>query len=262
MKCDYKAFWKSALNIVIPLVIFHLVSVICLVVYSQPIGMDMLITPYWTLWYLLSLFFWRLILQYSPARLIKSPVMYIFVAVVLSLLSGLIPHGRCLSITRTLSYYPFFLIGYYMKNGILPSKLRPRSVVLIVFGTLLCLLAYLGVYPEKMDLLLRGADRYGVDLIPAKLCILGISYIMSMFVFNLIKEQKILSLIGKDSLLYYLYHGLIIKFILVPLVLFCNLPLSIPFLLLYAACCIVFIWLLVRLRLFRWFANPLVKRTN
>lgn len=65
-------------------------------------------------WYLLSLVVWRLsssyLLKYSSRKIFVCSILVDFFAFIL------LAHGTFLSIGRTISFYPFFLLGYFMKD--------------------------------------------------------------------------------------------------------------------------------------------------
>jgi len=64
--------------------------------------------PYWVLWYLMSLLFWRLVLPFFAA--LKFPLL---IAVAISLLSGMADYvGRDWSLSRSLGFLPFFIAGH------------------------------------------------------------------------------------------------------------------------------------------------------
>lgn len=252
-------FWKGLLNIGIPLIIFQIINIILLLVSHQHVGLKMLVVPYWTLWYLLSLVFWKIMLQFSPKSLLSRPILYLSIAFVVSVVCGLMPMGRLLSIQRTFNFFPFFLYGYYMRQGNVPSK--PWSNYLSYgFMCLVLLLIALRLYPESSGLLLRGADHYNVSQIPSKVYLLICAFVISLSFFNVMKANKVLSVIGKDSLLYYLYHGIIIKFAVQPLVTHLGLPQSFPFMLIYCITIVSMIYVMSRVNVFKWLSNPLAKR--
>jgi fucose 4-O-acetylase-like acetyltransferase len=63
--------------------------------------------PPFHLWYLLSLFFWRVSLPYF--RLIKYPII---ISIIISLLAGCSSYvGHEFALSRTLSLFPFFVLG-------------------------------------------------------------------------------------------------------------------------------------------------------
>lgn len=153
------SFYKGIVKILIPLVFFQIVSLCLAYIFFDEIpGLSSLITPYWTLWYLLSLIFWRFILQFTPKRLINKPILYIFITFVLSLLGGLIDNGRVLSISRTLCFYPYFIIGYYIKNlkkgyPIVCNFPKNLLYLLVLFPLVFIVI---GWYPSNSYILVRS----------------------------------------------------------------------------------------------------------
>ncbi len=259
IKEDKSSFWKGLLNIGIPLIIFQVINTVLLLVFHQHVGLKMLVVPYWTLWYLFSLILWRIMLQFSPKSLLSKPTLYLSIAFAVSVVCGLMPMGRLLSIQRTLNFFPFFLYGYYMRQGNVPSK-PWNNYLSYVFMCLVLLLIAFRLYPESSGLLLRGADHYSISQIPSKVYLLICAFITSLSFFNVMKENKVISVIGKDSLLYYLYHGIIIRFAVQPLVQHFDLPQSFPFMLLYCIIIVLMIYVISRINAFRWFSNPLEKK--
>jgi fucose 4-O-acetylase-like acetyltransferase len=265
IKNDISVFWRGILNILVPLCVFQSVNIICIIILGGKIGIDMLFIPYWTLWYLLSLIFWRIMFQFSPNSLLKNMHLYILITLIVAVFSGLLPNGRVLSIQRTLNFYPFFLCGYYMnQKGMIQlviSKYKPFVVTSSVFigGSILALIL-LNLYPIDNMLLLRGADHYGFSLFPAKIYLLTCSFLLSIIFCNLfyliLNNCKVLSVVGRDSLFFYLYHGIIIKFAIKPIISHFGLPQSLPFMMLYCLIIIVMLYLMSKVKLFRWIANP------
>lgn len=128
---------------------------------------------------------------------------------------------------------------------------------LSVLAIFLCaLLVLLNVYPKDSGLLLRGAYHYGISRIPSKIFLLALSFITSISFFCLIKENRYLSEIGKDSMIYYLYHGIIIRFALKPIVQHLNFHQSFPFVILYCIIVMVLIYGISKIRICRWLCNP------
>ncbi len=112
----------------------------------------------------------------------------------------------------------------------------------------------IGYYYSRI--MLRGADHYTVSEIPIKIYYLLLSSVVSISVFNLVPVIKILSALGKYSMFYYLYHGLLIKFILQPLVTIFQLPHSFVFMLLYLLGVTGLLFIMRRIWLFRWLVFP------
>ena len=128
-KTDINCFWKGLFQIIFPLLVFHVLYVfISVVVFRNSFTLLYLCTPYWILWYLLSLVFWKIFIQFTPDWLLTKPYLYILIATLAALLCGLMHHGRILSIQRTINFYPFFLFGFYLKRGVFKIKLWPKYV--------------------------------------------------------------------------------------------------------------------------------------
>ena len=259
VKDNTKDFWKGLLNIVVPLCIFQVINIICILVISGQFDHLLLVTPYWTLWYMLSLAFWRIMLQYSPKGLLNNPVIYLPIAFILSILCGLIPDGRIMSIQRTVNFFPFFLIGYYINKRAMPQpdRMWNKFVSAGLIVTIIVLIT-VGFYPSNSSILLRGADQYTINDIPAKICMLVFAFVVSISVYNLRKESDMLAYIGRDSLLYYLYHGLIIKFVVHPMMSYLNLPETFP----YCIAVLVMIYVMGKIKVFRWLCNPFSKKAT
>jgi fucose 4-O-acetylase-like acetyltransferase len=169
-------------------------------------------TPYWILWYLLSLAGWRLLLPLF-ARLRYR----LALAVVLALAAGSAGDlGYYLSLSRTLVFFPLFLLGWqYHRDWRKWSQRRPVRVLAVVVLAGLLLLAdnWTGATPW-----LYGSIGYAgldVDLsagIGWRLLQLGAAILGSAAFLSLVSRRKLpVSRLGARSLPVYLLHGFLIK---------------------------------------------------
>lgn len=253
---DAKTMWRGVLRILVPLLIFHLLYCASNAhLYGSNYLTVLKSFPNSILWYLMSLIFWRIMLYYTPKALLKRPALYLSIALVVSVLCGLTYLGRPFSIQRTLNFYVFFLMGYYYRQGSLNRQWWHNNILhAAVAVVLLPLIFYL--YPRCGNVM-NGLDHYDLDGIPEKILILTCSIAMSMLVFNVMRDFKPLRSIGKESLFYYLYHFLIIKEILMPLVAAYRLPTTLPFVLLYSAAIVAMVFVMSKIPPFKWLADPL-----
>lgn len=243
-------------TIIKPLVVFQLINVIIISILRSNFSVSYFLIPHWTLWYLLSLVFWRIILKCTPDKLINTPYVYLGITFVAALLIGLfLPYGRILSIQRTISFLPFFLLGYYFRNNSIKQVLWGKFLSIFLLLTI-CLFNILGCYPSNASILLRGADPYNLSDLPAKIFLLLCTLVCVYSLWNLKCEIRSLAKIGEKSLLYYLYHGLIIQFLLVPLTQRLNLPTDMCCILIYLSTILFIIYQMSRISLFRWLVNP------
>lgn len=251
---------KEKLNVVTiikPLLVFQLINVLALSVVGHEFTYTYFLIPYWTLWYLLSLVFWRAILKYTPDSLLNRPNLCLGITIIAALMIGVIfPYGRILSIQRTITFLPFFLMGYYFRTNSIKQKLWSNTIsksLLIV----ICLVVLLGYYPSNANILLRGADPYTIQDLPAKMFLLLCTMLCVYSLWNLRCEVSCFAKVGKDSLFYYLYHGLIIQFFIVPVVNWFNLPIDLLGALMYFLFILLLIHLMGRFSIFRWLVNPI-----
>ena len=162
-----------------------------------------------------------------------------------------------MSIQRTLNFLPFFVFGYYINKGTFTFSLWNNKLVSYISIFLIFALIVGDLYPNDCKMILSGTARYGVSGIPAKIYMLVCSFMASLSFYTIMSESKVLSQIGRDSLLYYLYHGLIIKFLLSPLQLYFGLPQTFPFMLLYTIIIISFIYFIGRFKVVRLIVSPI-----
>lgn len=111
---DEKQSNQLVKNVVIPLVVFEIFyEGLELLLKGNLSVYSGLFAPYWMLWYLLSLLSWRLLLPMFSR--LQFPVM---IALGVSLVASYSEStGYFLSISRTLSFFPFFLLGWKMGPG-------------------------------------------------------------------------------------------------------------------------------------------------
>jgi fucose 4-O-acetylase-like acetyltransferase len=88
-------------------------------------------------WYLLSLLFWRLLTPYLKAKRL------IFISLVLALVVGGIPQaGPVMSLSRTIVFFPFYLLGYHFDRTLFDGLAQKINAVvkMIAAGILLVIL--------------------------------------------------------------------------------------------------------------------------
>lgn len=170
----------------------------------------MMLTPYYSTWYLLALIWWRLSLPFL------SRCRYILVAsVVVAVAVGFSDDiGNQFALARTFAFYPFFIAGYlfrqHMKRSTRRSVRVPQlvGIVILVAGVLLsalcvetlhitmndeCMFAYAGDLSDD-------AVRRIALMACAAITIVGLWIAMPK------GEIPLLTLWGRNSLTIYLFH--------------------------------------------------------
>ncbi len=174
-----------------------------------------LLNPHWSLWFLISLFFWNLmLLLVSKYKAFTS----ITIALVVGLLVGYVDSvTNYLSLSRTFVFFPFFLLGYYLKKEHICSlfKLRYRLVALAV-----SIIVFTGFYfyPNFNYEWLLGSKPYGDisgESITAMFTRLGFYLLSILMVLSFMsfvpRKQYFFTQLGKNTLYVYLLHGFFIK---------------------------------------------------
>ena len=199
-------YCKSLVTLIETLVVCQLGIKIPLILFSdEPIST--LLVPFHSFWYLLSLIFWRIMLL--PFRnLQKYSILCVIVAFLVALGAGFTSIGYELSLSRTISFFPFFLIGYFLKEYKINIRLSAiaASSVLILYSIIV-----LGIGKDFSAITYcysAYASSYGI-IYRAAFFIIAI--LLSNCVYKLTpNKNKLLEAIGINSLLFYIYHDVII----------------------------------------------------
>ena len=255
-----RQMWSRVGNIFITLVIFHLLSVLRRYIQDDTYNAPIFSFPYGVLWYLMCLIYWRIMLYYTPKWLLNRPVLNLAIALLISILCGLSHLFDFFAIQRGLNFYFFFLLGYYFKQGAVNTKWWNFNVLHIAVAVILLPIIF-WLFPRCGNIM-NGADHYTMVDIPQKVMILSCSLAMCLLVFNKMPEVKMLTHIGKDSLFYYLYHIHIIRLCLGPLLREYSMPRTLPFVILYTLAILGIVYLMSKIKFFRWLLQPIKFKTS
>lgn len=207
---------KMAKKLILPYLLFQTIySLFYYFLYhQQEFTLDPLV-PHWSLWFLISLFFWNVML-YLFARF--NSIYSITIALIIALTVGYIDSiSSFLSLSRTFVFFPLFLLGYYLKKEhfyqLLSLKIKISSLIV---SLLVFILFYL--FPNLDYEWLLGSKTYAeMDVQPVvamfiRFSLYFLSLIMMASFFALVpKQQYFFTNLGRNSLYVYLLHGFIIR---------------------------------------------------
>jgi len=180
-------------------------------------------TPYWIMWYLLSLFMWRLLLPIVIC--LRHPLL---ISVIISLFAGFFEEiGYYLSLSRTLVFLPFFVAGFIFSNSNssnnktfikLNADKSYLQVILSIFGVLILILMTTYLLLNKLPFLwlygsvgydeLHISPWYGLCM---RLLLLICGAIGCFVVLQLAPNRAgVCAWVGQNSLSVYLLHGIVI----------------------------------------------------
>ena len=179
--------------------------------------MEMLVEPRPMLWYLLALIYWRLL--YYGIESIDAKVSWriIVVFILLSLGAGFLPSvGREFALSRSIFFAPFFFLGILAQKiqiiDVVKEKVGFKTgvIVLVVALVLAAVFAYTKI---RVRSVFAGTSHYPLDsqwiYMLARLINYFTAVVISIAFIRVFSfENKVMGNIGKDSLKYYMFHGL------------------------------------------------------
>ena len=226
---DKRQFWKSELRLVETLLIFHVTSLLFkMFVYGKGIALNDIVIPGFGAWYLLSLIYWRALLQFTPSRILSSKWI-VPTCLVISLIGGFIPVGGAFSIQRTFTFLPFFVLGYLVKEHGWIEKIRVKpwigAVVLLVVFCNVLMFNNLGCgqgNDNEFHNVMMGTYTYfkGADFISHPLlyraAFLVLSSITCCAFLSVLPSKRVpvITDYGKQTLFFYVYHAFVFRLIL------------------------------------------------
>lgn len=181
-------------------------------------------TPGWALWYIFAMFLWKILLP----DLLKFKNIFILsiIAGIFVKLSG--EFGSYMALSRTITFAPFFLAGYYSSEEKL-KRFRKftrfnilnkvPSILILIIGVLIALIFvnYSNIADEFFwaD---RSYSNFNIEIFTGILLYIAVYIIGFAFVYVFINlmpvNQTFLSKIGKNTLSVYFLHTYFIGSIL------------------------------------------------
>lgn len=173
------------------------------------------IEPQWSLWFLLSLFSWHMLLILFK----KLPaVIGISIALLIGVSVGYLSEiGSTLSLSRTFVFFPFFLIGYWSSEK---QFMRLKTTVVRYTGIVIMAAVAIFIYtaPEINTGWLLASKSYADLGMPVwgglgRLLVYTIALLMSVSVLAWMPRRVLLiTPIGQTTLYIYLLHGFFIQY--------------------------------------------------
>lgn len=212
---SYQRLLKVLKQFIIPYLIFDILYwVFYVVTLGQDLNINVLI-PIWLMWFLMSSTLWQMVTPYVIK--LRYPIL---LTTVLALISGYTYHvGYFMSLSRTIIFFPFFLIGFYAKREWF-NKLKHPAVQLVSI-LFLCLTPLL-IHKFNLDNpgWFYGSYAYlSLAIVNQwtwayRLAVYLISFLNSLGILALIPQFKMpFTKKGSRTMSVYLLHGFIIKYV-------------------------------------------------
>ncbi len=173
---------------------------------------EYILQPIWVLWFLLSLICWRILLVVYE-KYPKAIVMMI--AIIIGF--NFIPFNfRILSLGRTLTFFPYFLIGYLVKKHKIDYHNIYHNKILFFFSIMIFCFWTLFSFNFNAELLYGATSIFNHDHSPLIVLLFKINtYIVatatSIVILNLVpRRETAFSEIGPKTLPIFLWHPIFI----------------------------------------------------
>lgn len=207
---------KIAKKLILPYLIFQLIySVFYYYLYGKSTFSINLLEPHWSLWFLLSLFFWNImLLGFNKLK----PAAALTISFALGLLIGYVDAAaEYLSITRTFVFFPLFLLGFYLKKEHF-AVMRSKGSKIFSAAAIVAVAAGIALFPNLDEAWLLGSKPYSeLEAITfygllKRMGIYAINLLMIWCFFSFVPKRRFFfTKWGKNTLYVYLLHGFIIR---------------------------------------------------
>jgi fucose 4-O-acetylase-like acetyltransferase len=170
--------------------------------------------PYWILWFLFSMFIWKVTLPIIMQ--FKFPLL---LSIIISLCAGYVSDaGYFLGVSRTLYFFPFFILGYKLGSHLLSNSFLLKIPRVLYFAILLVNVFVFWAFSDLPHQWLYGSFSYSKigDVEWFSFIIRSILYfvsaISSIAILMLIpNRESVLTTRGQNSLFVYVWHGFFVK---------------------------------------------------
>lgn len=210
---------RTVFKLVYPYIIFQILyQLFCTyVINDEDVGFSVQFgTPYWLLWYLLSLTFYYLLIPVISTNNRKYAGIFLVGTIILSIAIGFDPSiGYYMSLSRTVVFLPYFVFGYYVGHDVFKvnhaiEKVR-NNKIMMVLNFVLTFLVFVVMYKQDLN---RGAlfgalpyDQSGI-LWYIRLEMIIVAFVWIWIFMAIVPDREI---VGKlDTFPIYVMHGFII----------------------------------------------------
>lgn len=204
-----------AKKLLLPYVIFQVLYSGYYFMIGKSTWLKGLFEPHWSLWFLMSLFSWHLLLFLFKKIPVKySMLLAVFIGVAVGYVNDI---GSAFSLSRTFAFFPFFLAGYWMnKDAMMVIKQHSVRIASVMLMMIVAVVLYNA--PDINSGWLLNSKSYADLGVPVmggavRMLVYTVSTMMSIGVLAFVPaRENILSHLGTRTLYVYLLHGFFIQF--------------------------------------------------
>lgn len=260
---DKKKLLAGILNFGETLVVFTLIHMFIEYLQGNPtLTINSVLYPKWTLWYLLSLIWWRLMLYFTPSSIRDNYYILVSLSIILCFTMGWIPIDSQLSFQRTFAFLPFFIVGHVAGEKHINISAKKNKIFVLLFGLFIGILFFIVPHNFVSVFFQNCSFIHGPSSSPFLNFVFRVGWLLlascMSYSFLLLVPQKdyCWTHFGHLTLFIYLYHSVILSWRFIIRDEF-HLPSNLFFCILYTLFVLGVIWLMSKLRCLRWLLNPI-----
>lgn len=261
---DRERYKNSIFRLFETYVVFQIIRTAFQVLLGGDLTIECLITPQWTLWYLIALIYWRFLVCYLPDEWLKQRKKVIITSVCICLIAGFIPIDYPFVIQRSLSFLPFFVLGYYSFDYDIRKLINK---IPLYFSVTLLVIAFLFFFfllgDKNLESVHTGTfsywsygSQYILYLFIARCIFVPLAIILSLLVMRIVPTNSTFAKWGCVTMFIFIYHTFAINFLL-ELTKRKIIPQNEFLLFVYAVIITVALVFLSRFKLMNYLLNPL-----
>ena len=212
---DRERYMKGILRLLETYIVFQIIRTI---LFGGEFTFKCITTPNWILWYLVALIYWRLIVYFVPERILKQRKKVLLMSFCISLVAGFIPIGDPFVVQRTLTFLPFFVMGYYSSEVDMQKYINKIPCYLAVSVLVIAFMLLFFVLNIGLTHVHHGSIPYWHDkafytlLYFGARCIFILSaIILGIIVMRLVPTNAIIAKWGSETMFIFIYHSFAIN---------------------------------------------------
>ncbi|GIO26800.1 acyltransferase family protein [Ornithinibacillus bavariensis] len=206
---------KLSKKLLLPYILFQLVYSSYYFVLGKSDWLSDIYYPHWSLWFLISLFSWHILLYwFKKLPFYASLLIAVALGIVVGYLAGV---GQFFSLSRTFVFFPFFLLGYWLKEEHVMA-LKRKGFRYVSIGIMVFFAIAIYYAPEINTGWLLASKSYfdlGMEELGgvARLMVYVTSSLMAASILAWIPSKRFLfTKYGERTLYVYLLHGFFIQY--------------------------------------------------
>lgn len=218
--------FKKSLRLLRLFIIFQIIDIFIRYIFIQEVlTLGHCLYPCFALWYLLCLFYWRMLVSIIPQKL--NPKWIIAISFLISIAVGFTKINGFMGLHRFFSFMPYFMIGHYYGKSLLQFIENKYITILsfvytnistylwkiLVIFSFFVLMGLASLNPHWLDCMIQPYESLKVLIIRiAYLCYSLLLCYFLVYIFNLKHNwnKNTLSKFGRDTLFFYLLHPYIL----------------------------------------------------